>query len=166
MAFAASNDLGVVLYASRQFDEASAHARASLALAPESPFPHFLLGMVEVAGNRIREGTMELEKAASSLARAPDILGRPGNAYAQAGRVAEARAVLAELERTPEQGHVYRAMVETGLGNRNRALELLEAGIGMRESDAVFVGVDPVFDALRREARFTALCRKLGVPAG
>lgn len=165
MTFAASNELGVVLYASRQFDEASACARASMSLAPESPLPGFLLGIVEIAQGNYRQGTLMLEKAASSLSRNPAVLGRLGNAYARSGRVADARAVLAEMERNPEAGRVYMAMVETGLGNRDHALELLEMSLGRRESDIVFAGVDPVFDPLRREARFVALCRKLNVPS-
>lgn len=165
LAFAASNDLGVVLYASRRFEEAAAHARASMSLAPDSPFPPFLLGVVEAVRGRYGDAIPALEKAASGLARSPEILGRLGNAYARAGRGAEARAVLAELERNPDAGRIYVAMVETGLGNRDRALELLARSVERRETDVPFLGVDPVFEPLRREARFAALCGRLGVPA-
>lgn len=164
MAYAASNDRGVLLYVSRQYEKASAQALASLSLAPDSPLPHFLLGVTEMARGRSREGTAELEKTASTLGRIPEVLGRLGNAYARSGRGAEARSVLAELERTPEHNRIYLAMVETGLGNRHRALDLVEASVVGRESDVVFIGVDPVFDPLRSEPRFRELCRRLSLP--
>jgi serine/threonine-protein kinase len=164
MAFAASNDLGVVLYLSRQFDKAATHARMSISLAPESPSPHFLMGVVDVARDRSGRAPSELDRAAAARARDPEILGRLGNVHARAGRRAEARAVLAELERNPDAAHIYTAMVETGLGNRNRAIDLLAMSVDKRESDVVFLGVDPVFDPLRQDARFAVLCRRLGVP--
>ncbi|MGJ5817546.1 tetratricopeptide repeat protein [Paludibaculum fermentans] len=164
MSYAASNDLGLVLYAARQFDQAAAHARASLSLAPESPYPRILLGIVEAARNRPVEAAAEFEQTVSSLSRDPGILGRLGNVYARSGRVAEAQAVLSELQRNPDAGRIYMAMVETGLGHRDRALELLEMSLARRESDVVFAGIDPVFDPLLREPRFQAVCRKLNLP--
>ncbi len=166
LAYAASNDLGAILYVARRFDEAAAHARASLSLVPGSPAALFLLGTVDAARRRYPDAIRELEESAGLQSRDPSILGRLGNAYARAGRLREAQSVLTELERNPKAPCIYLAMVETGLGRQDRALQLLERSVAGREPDAVFLGVDAVFDPLRRDSRFRALCAKLGVPSG
>jgi serine/threonine-protein kinase len=166
LAYAASNDLGVILYASGRFDEAAAHARASLALVPSSATSLFLLGVVDAARRHYADAIRELEKSAAMQSRAPGILGRLGHAYARAGRLLEARSVLAELECSPEAPHIYAAMVETGLGHPDRVIQLLEQSLERREPDAVFIGVDAVFDPMRRDSRFRELCARAGIPPG
>jgi TolB-like protein/Flp pilus assembly protein TadD len=165
LAYAASKDLGVVLYAARRFDEAASHARASLSLAPDPAGPLFLLGSVDAARGRYADAIRELEKSAALQSRAPAILGRLGHAYARSGRLAEAQSVLAELERNPQAPRIYAAMVETGLGHSDRAIQLIEASVAKREPDVLFLGVDAVFDPLRRDGRFRVLCSKIAGPA-
>ncbi len=165
LAFAASNDLGVVLYAAGRFDEAASHAQVSLSLAPDPAGPLFLLGSVDAARGRYAAAIRELEKSAALLSRDPSILGRLGNAYARSGRLAEAQSVLAELERSPKAPRIYAAMVETGLGHSDRAIQLIEASLARRDPDVLFLGVDAVFDPLRSDGRFRALCSRVAGPA-
>ncbi len=165
LSFAASSDLGVVLYASRQFDRATAHARRSLTLAPDALPPHFLLGVAAAAAGRYAEAISELERHAERFHRAPAVIGRLGNAYARTGRRDEAAALLAEILRGPDAPRIYAAMIQTALGDRPAALASLEQSAARRETDFLFLGVEPVFDPLRQEPRFAALLAKLGLAA-
>jgi Flp pilus assembly protein TadD len=165
LSFAASNDLGVVLYAARRFPEAEAHIRKARALTPHSPYPAFLEGSISATQGRLADAIRDLETAAAALNRAPEILGRLGNAYARAGRSAEAGGILAEMQHRPAGNAIYEAMVEAGLGHTGRALALLEQSADHRETDFVFLAVDPVFDALRPDPGFARLCSRLGLAA-
>ncbi|MDP1860165.1 MAG: BTAD domain-containing putative transcriptional regulator [Gemmatimonadaceae bacterium] len=83
---------------------------------------------------------------------------------ARAGAVAEARRLLAELERGAERAYVSpyeRARVHVGLGEPDRALELLERAYDAGTSALALVAVDPAFAPLRAEPRFRALLGRL-----
>ena len=56
------------------------------------------------------------------------------------------------------------AMIWTGLGNNDRALELLQEEYRLHASFAVSMGSDPVFEPLHSDRRFQALLRRLGLP--
>ena len=95
------------------------------------------------------------------------MLGRLGNAQARAGRVDDARATLAELleiQRTKGTAAVALARTMVGMGDRAQAIEWLRKAAGAHLTDAAFMGVDPVFDSLRREPEFRALCAQRGLP--
>jgi tetratricopeptide (TPR) repeat protein len=163
LSFAAANDLGVVLYLARRFDDAVAHATKALALAPNSQPPHFLLGVALTASGCYSEGIAELEKVGAATGRPAAVLARLCNAYAHAGRRAEAAAVRAEIGRNPQSAHVHAAMAATALGESEAALRHLEQSAALRETDFLFIGADPVFDPLRGNQRFAAICGKLGL---
>jgi hypothetical protein len=83
------------------------------------------------------------------------------------GRREEARRLVAELERgegTSYTSALYLAMMYAALGDRERALDLLETDD--REGDRIlwlyYRGV--FFDSIREDPRFIALVRRLGLP--
>jgi hypothetical protein len=96
------------------------------------------------------------------------ILGPLGNALARSGRLAEARSILAEIRSGPDHatGGVALAMVHTGLGERQQAIESLRQAAGAHVTDVIFIGVEPIFDPLRSESEFQALSARLGLPDG
>ena len=55
-------------------------------------------------------------------------------------------------------------MIWTGLGNNDRALELLQEEYRLHASFAVSMGSDPVFEPLHSDSRFQALLRRIGLP--
>jgi Tfp pilus assembly protein PilF len=74
---------------------------------------------------------------------------------ARAGAVADARRLLAELERGAAQAYVSpyeRARVHVGLGEPDRALELLERAYDVGTSALVLAAADPAFAPLRGAA--------------
>ncbi|MGC9970058.1 MAG: hypothetical protein ABSE56_05660 [Bryobacteraceae bacterium] len=53
-------------------------------------------------------------------------------------------------------------MIHTGLGERKQGIESLRQAADAHDTDVTFMGVDPVFDPLRGEPEFRALCARLG----
>jgi tetratricopeptide (TPR) repeat protein len=94
----------------------------------------------------------------------PSILGALGQTYGLAGRIGDARGVLEELTQLARSRCVPAtclALNHLGLGECDRALELLEDGARHHEALAA-LKVHPAYDPLRGEPRFKALLRNLG----
>jgi TolB-like protein/Flp pilus assembly protein TadD len=96
----------------------------------------------------------------------PSILGALGQTYALAGRTEEARRVLDELDGLSRGRYVPAtcyALIHIGLGEQERALDWLEAGVQQRESALAALKVDPAYNPLRGEPRFQGLLRTIGL---
>jgi len=86
---------------------------------------------------------------------------------ARAGRKREALATLDELRRIskPQDPSPFRiAYVHIGLGDTERAFEWLQKAIEARDWQMGLLKVEPAFDALRSDPRFTALVARVGLP--
>jgi TolB-like protein/DNA-binding winged helix-turn-helix (wHTH) protein/Tfp pilus assembly protein PilF len=93
-------------------------------------------------------------------------VGGLGYAYARAGRIEDARTVLAELERRAQERYVgphHFALVHVGLGDTAAALDALERGFEVRDAGMNWIKVAPPFAKLRDEPRFIALLEKMGL---
>ena len=88
-----------------------------------------------------------------------------GHAYAVAGKVSQARAVLAALREQASQRYVpsyWFALVHAGLGERDQALRYLERAYEERSTVLAYLLIDPRLTPLRDEPRFIALARRMG----
>ncbi len=54
------------------------------------------------------------------------------------------------------------AIMYTGLGNKDQAFEWLERALKNRSEELIMLKVDPQFDILRTDPRFSALLAKMG----
>jgi len=89
-----------------------------------------------------------------------------GMVYGFAGMKAEALKTLERLDGMSKDRYVgpfMRAMVWTGLGDKDKALENLEKAYEERESPMAWLKVWPVFDFLRSEPRFQAVLKKMNL---
>jgi hypothetical protein len=55
------------------------------------------------------------------------------------------------------------AVIYSGLGDKERALEWLEKALDGRSLEMIFLKVDPRFDRLHPEPRFANLLRRMGL---
>ncbi|RPH76866.1 MAG: hypothetical protein EHM88_18845, partial [Candidatus Rokuibacteriota bacterium] len=166
LSVSAGNDLAMVLYYARRYDEAMAHATRALQANPTLTVGHVLRGECLVARGDYEAAIGEFRKAVDPSARISLVLGRLGRALALAGRREEARALLAQIEAAPLQSgtpNTEMAFVRAGLGDKNGAVASLERALAAREGEALFIGVAPAFDGLRGDARFDALLRRMGL---
>jgi hypothetical protein len=84
--------------------------------------------------------------------------------HAMAGRPDMARSVIRELEERAATRYVPTyglAGVYDALGERAKALDLLERSYAERDGLMVFLKVDPKWDKMRSEPRFAELMRKM-----
>jgi len=125
------------------------------------------LGMAYVQQERFDKAIPTYLRAAELSDGLAEVLGGLGHAYAVAGREKEAREVLDKMYRLAERWHVppvQIAFVHIGLGEKQKALDLLETAYKQRSWELVFMQAEPWLDDLRAEPRFIELVRKMNFP--
>jgi tetratricopeptide (TPR) repeat protein len=91
-----------------------------------------------------------------------------GMAYAAAGRMTDARQQLERLLALAHERHVSPnevALVYAWLGDADAAFAWLERALEGRESQLVYLAVDPAWEPLHDDPRFEALLHRLGLPS-
>ncbi|MBA2353179.1 MAG: hypothetical protein H0V80_00775 [Acidobacteria bacterium] len=110
---------------------------------------------------------LELQKAVTLSGESPNEIAELARAHAAAGRRAGALEMLARLQALSRDRYVSPttlASVHASLGDRDSAFAWLDRAYAERDFLLVMVRVEPMFDPLRRDPRFTELVtrRKLG----
>jgi len=117
----------------------------------------------------VTEAVPVLERARELEPGLSEAIAAVGDAYAHAGRTAEARAVLAaltELAKTQYVSPIDFATVHAGLDDARQSLDWLERAYERRAYLMPFIDALPFFDSLDSEPRFQALLTLLRLPAG
>jgi serine/threonine-protein kinase len=163
----AAVDIGCRLYEARRYAEAIAPIQKVLEFNPDFVAGRRCLGQVYEANRMYPEAIAELRRAVELAGDDTTNIAALGHAYAVAGHRAEARKELRKLDELATRRYVSnfaRALIRVGLGENDRALEMLELAFQERSMAMGKLKVDPRFDPLRQDARFTDLLRRVGFP--
>jgi Flp pilus assembly protein TadD len=116
-------------------------------------------GVAHIALGHFEEGLEAAQHAVDVTGRAPHFLGILGWALAMAGRAAEARALLAELQARPPEAPslVSEAWLLGALGQIDEAFDVLARAEAELHPLLCFNGF-PSFDPLRADPRFAPRC--------
>lgn len=161
-----NSSAGWTYYFARQFDRAIDQCQKTLELEPNDVGAHSCLGYAYMAKKEYAKAVAECKKAADLSTGEPLRLEALGLAYGLAGQKDEARRLLAELQAKSETQYVppyFLATVQVGLGEKERALGLLERGYNERDAYMTWLKVEPALDPLRAEPRFKQLLARLGL---
>lgn len=157
--------LATTYYWQREYDKAIARSQEILELDPNFVPAHVNLGFAYVQKGMHDAAISEFQKARILLGN-PDMIALVGYAYAAAGRKNEARTVLEELNRLPKHRNVApftRAQIHAALGENDRAIEWLEQAYEDRVWLMGLLKVDPSFDRLRSDQRFSDLLKRMNL---
>jgi tetratricopeptide (TPR) repeat protein len=119
-------------------------------------------GQAYERAGKYREAISLFQKARVLSGNSTFAVARLGHVYARAGQRKEALRLLAELKASPNRAFGV-ACVYLGLGEREQALAWLERAAADRESELIYLKVDPIYDELRDSARFQALWQHVGL---
>jgi len=165
LSYVSTTHLGVVTYFAHHYDEAMELVNQTLEVSDIAP-AHGLRGMIlEVKGN-YPEAIKEYEAGLRLVPTHPYIKGMLGHAYAKSGHVAEAKALLKDLNAGFEQGglsDLKASYIYIGLGDKESAFEHLERDYEQRDPELPYIKADPVFDPVREDSRFVAILAKMGL---
>jgi len=119
------------------------------------------------AYGRLAEAYMEKgmsEEAIAALKKGKVKAAQLGYAYAVTGKKDEAQKILDELKEQSKQGNVAPfdfAILYLGLGDKNQAFEWFNKTFDENPYRIAFINVNPRFDSLRSDPRFTELLRRM-----
>lgn len=154
--------LGMHAYYADQQELATDAFQKALAISPDGPEAHYLLGLVYLAQAKPQQALAEFEKNHPNSERA---VGQ-ALAYSALGRKKEADAALQQLiDDYREQAAYQIAEVYAFRGEADRAFVWL--GIARDHKDAGLAAIkgDPLLKNLYGDPRFAMFLRKMGLPA-
>ena len=157
--------IGWCLSMARRTDQALTQYDVALDLDDRFLIARWWKGMTLADRGELAGSAEELERVVAT-SRTPTMLASLARTHALARDTAKARALLSELDDLATRRYVSSfelAVVRDALGEREKALTLLEAAYAERSHSMAFLAVDPRLDALRAEPRVAALRRLVGV---
>jgi hypothetical protein len=89
-----------------------------------------------------------------------------GSRWVRSGSRAQAQKILDEMTQRAKRGYFpawAMASVYVGLGDKDRAFEWLQEAVEERAAYVPYLKVDPLFDPLRSDPRFTDLLRRMNL---
>jgi DNA-binding winged helix-turn-helix (wHTH) protein/tetratricopeptide (TPR) repeat protein len=159
--------LGLPFYYKRQYDRAIEQYQMTVEVEPNFTLARYYLGSALAQKGMYDEAIAEF-KMVAPLEYIPQVLALLGHAYAASGKKQEALVILDRLRELSKQRYVspYNfAIVYAGLGAVGQAFKWLEKAYEEHSAWLVFLKIEPIFDRLRRDSRFTDILRRVGFVA-
>jgi DNA-binding winged helix-turn-helix (wHTH) protein/TolB-like protein/Tfp pilus assembly protein PilF len=164
LSFVASSHLGWIYYLAGQNDKAIEQCKKILDLDPSSFPARRYLGLAYEAKGMYPQAIAEFQTGVK-LSGSPLMLALLGHAYAVAGRTAEAKQVLNDLQQLQGQQRYVSpytvAAIYAGLGDQDQAFKWLDKAVEERDIWLMNLKVDPVFAKLRSNRRFADLLARI-----
>jgi len=155
-----------ISYLARDAETTIKEAGQTLKLDPNfSPARRYLALGYDLQG-KYEDAVAEFQKA-NSISRTTLVKAELGYAYAKAGRRGEALQMIDELQHSSGERHVspyHFALIYAGLGENDRAIEMLNQAVEERAERLVWLKADPRFDGLRKDPRFNDILKRIGFP--
>ena len=161
-----NRDVGRHYYFLRQYDKAIDKCCKTLETDPSFFLAHFYLIPSYEQKGMFEEAIKELQKAIALSGGSASMTSLLGHVHAVSGSRDKALEVLKELKEKSEREYVpsyYFALVHLGLDEKDQAFKWLERAYSERSTHLVWLKVDPIFDDLRSDPRFTELIRRIGL---
>jgi len=161
----ANVNAGWIFYHARQYDRALEQIRKSLDMDPTFARGHWAISEPLEQQQKYQEATTELEKA-RQIDETPIMLALLGHLYAVTGKTSDARRIVTQLNALSKQAYVdpyFLAEIHTALGDRDQAFQELEKAYEQRSSWLVWLKVEPKFDSIHDDARYTSLLKRIGL---
>ena len=160
-------DIATTYLRAGRYDEALEAAARAVELGSDGARAHATFGWACLRKGKVAEGLEAMERAVALAPEDTVWLGQLGEAYGEAGRVDEARQILAQLlerARTHYVAPYHIAYVYTGLGEWDRAMDYVEQAYQDRGGAVYGVKGSFLFAPLRPHPRFQALLKRMNLP--
>jgi serine/threonine protein kinase/tetratricopeptide (TPR) repeat protein len=158
--------LGYRFYYAHQYEPAIEQCQKALAMDPNFAPAHVYLGRAYQQKPAYPEAIAEFRKALEISEGDTNELAALGQAYAVSHQEGEARKILDQLKERSQQTYVqpmWIAVIHFGLGEKDQAFDWMQKAYDDRSAWLVYLKVDPLFDAVRGDARFVDLVRRVGL---
>jgi serine/threonine-protein kinase len=156
--------VGRILHFCRRYDEAIEQCQRTVEVNPQFPGAYFDLGLAYIEKGRHSE-------AISAFKKMGELTGNQNSglmllAWGRMGQEEKASEILEELSEKSNGQYVpplSLAFLNMELGNLDRAMDLLEKGYAVRDSNLLYLQCEPAFDPLRDDPRFQKLLNRMNL---
>jgi len=158
--------LGWTQYYARDYDGAIHTLGQTLELAPDLVPAQMWLGLALARRSMYDEAIETLERAVELSDRSPLPLAMLAQTHAAAGQRSEADQLTGELSKMSERIYVppYHIAASHAVGGQTgQAIAGLRRAVERRDMWCLFLGIDPVWDEIRHDARFSELVGQIGL---
>ena len=165
LSYSINTGIGHVLYLSRKYDLAIDQYRKVVESDPAFVPARLWFGRPYMQKGMFKEAIQQSEEAVKLANESTVSLATLGQAYASAGNKGDAGKILDRLLEQSKKQYVpsyWIALVQMSIGNKDEAFAWLEKAYNERSSWLVWANVEPRFDALRSDPRFTSLLVRIG----
>ena len=148
----------------RQYEQAIEQCWKTSELHPNSFWPAYFFGLAYEQQGHVDRAVEEFRTSVTMSGNVTFATAALGHLYGIAGKADEACVVYEELKARAERAYVPAydiALVCTGMGWNDQALEYLARAHQERSGWMTYLKVDPRLDPLRRDARFVDLLRRV-----
>ena len=159
-------DAGEIYYFARRPDEAVAQLRKAIDMDPNFARAHFLLGRALEQEGDFPAAIAEFKAAVALSPDNNEMLAALGQGYAAWGKREEALKVLSELQQRAGQGYVsphLMAIIYASLGDKDQAFAWLGQAVEKRFPPLIYLNVNPIWDNLHSDPRFSDLLRRMNL---
>jgi len=163
LSLAINVDMAAAYYYSRQYAQSERQLVNLLELNANFIRGRMMLGKVQEQRGAHAKAIETLKIANELAGNDPVTLAALAHAHASAGGSAEARKIMTALQSSTEKyiSATHIASIQIALGETDQALESLDRAHDNRDIELVWLKVNPVFDPIRSDARFTALIKRV-----
>lgn len=165
-----AGDLGYEYMVAQRYDDSILQCKKAIDLEPSAMWLHAMLAWayarkgdyVQAISEHEKLGSQGQEVSAENQLTASGL----GWIYAIAGKRRDAERVIEQfnsLSSTTSVDPYWVAAIYAGLGNRNRAFELLEESYRQHSANLAYIKPDPFWDNLRSDSRYPDLLRRMGL---
>ncbi len=158
--------VGEVLYMARRYDEAIAAYGKTLEMDPNNGFAYWALGRAYLEKGMYAEAIAAFQKAITLSGDSPDESASLGCAYALSGRKAEARKIIGDLREQSKKRYIAPSVIAAiyaALGEKDEGFVWLDKAYEEHDFILVLLKVEPMFEKLRSDPRFTVLLKRVGL---
>jgi len=167
LSLSVNTEIGWSLYSARDYDQAIAQCRKAIEMDPNFVAAYNCTAQAYEQKKMYAEAIADMKKARTLAGDDPGVIAELACAYGLSGRKKEAQELLNTLKQQSTRQYVdpgLIALIYTVLGDKDKAFEGLEKAYSARSSWMTCLKVEPKFDPLRSDARFTDLMRRVGLP--
>jgi TolB-like protein/Flp pilus assembly protein TadD len=161
-----ARDVAVIHLYLRGLDAALEQCDHAIELNPHFSPAYLTLGLIQERREDYDESIAAFQRAVHLSPDTPRMHAGLARALARSGRQTEARRILGTLEERARKRYVSPiefASVHLALRDVEAALTCLDRAVADRRFEVLALNVDPRFDVLRKEPRFTKLVRQVGL---
>ena len=154
-----------VLYLAGRLDEAMTHSKTAIGMNDNSAVAHLILGQILRRKRQYDQAIAEFQHALNLTEDKSFLKAAIAVSLALQGKKDEAEAILAELKQQKEKyvSPLHFAAIEIALGDKDQAFASLEKAYQQRANLLAFLKVDPTYDAIRSDPRFSDPVHRVGL---